>query len=131
MRLNFSTEDDRDRAFSLLNSTLFYWFYQVRTNCRDFNPTDFKSFPSPRLLKRTCVRQRSVYGFRSKAPAGTVLLLTALLERLATNSFMRRAKSTIDEVDCVLAGHYGFSSVELDFLINYDIKYRMGQDADD
>ncbi len=28
-----------------------------------------------------------------------------------------------------LAKHYGFTDEELDFIINYDIKYRMGQDA--
>ena len=26
----------------------------------------------------------------------------------------------------VLAKHYGFTDEELDFIINYDIKYRMG-----
>jgi hypothetical protein len=30
-----------------------------------------------------------------------------------------------------LAEHYGFTSEELDFIINYDLKYRMGQDAAD
>jgi hypothetical protein len=28
----------------------------------------------------------------------------------------------------VLARHYGFTDEEFDFIINYDIKYRMGQD---
>jgi hypothetical protein len=27
-----------------------------------------------------------------------------------------------------LARHYGFSEEELDFIINYDIKYRMGKE---
>ena len=35
-------------------------------------------------------------------------------------------KSIIDEIDRVLAKHYGFTDEELDFIINYDIKYRMG-----
>ena len=35
----------------------------------------------------------------------------------------------IDEIDRVLAAHYGFTDEELDFIINYDIKYRMGRDA--
>jgi hypothetical protein len=30
----------------------------------------------------------------------------------------------------VLAAHYGFTDEELDFIINYDIKYRMGRDAE-
>jgi hypothetical protein len=29
----------------------------------------------------------------------------------------------------VLAAHYGFTEEELDFIINYDIKYRMGRES--
>jgi len=30
----------------------------------------------------------------------------------------------------VLAVHYGFTDEELDFIINYDIKYRMGRETE-
>jgi cupin superfamily acireductone dioxygenase involved in methionine salvage len=44
-----------------------------------------------------------------------------------TQSFkMSKSKPIIDEIDKVLAKHYGFTEEELDFIINYDIKYRMG-----
>jgi len=33
----------------------------------------------------------------------------------------------IDKIDCLLAQHYGFTDEKLDFIINYDIKYRMGR----
>lgn len=39
-----------------------------------------------------------------------------------------KAKPIIDEIDLVLAHHYGFTEEELDFIINYDIKYRMGDE---
>ena len=39
------------------------------------------------------------------------------------------SKPIIDEIDRVLAQHYGFTEEELDFIINYDIKYRMGRDG--
>ena len=39
------------------------------------------------------------------------------------------AKDIIDQIDQVLAKHYGFNNEELDFIINYDIKYRMGRDG--
>jgi len=29
----------------------------------------------------------------------------------------------------MFARHYGFTDEELEFIINYDIKYRMGKDA--
>jgi hypothetical protein len=37
-----------------------------------------------------------------------------------------QSKTIIDEIDTVLAKHYGFTPEELDYIINYDIKYRMG-----
>jgi hypothetical protein len=37
-----------------------------------------------------------------------------------------KSKPIIDKIDKVLAQHYGFTEEELDFIINYDIKYRMG-----
>ena len=40
--------------------------------------------------------------------------------------YMKMSKPIIDEIDRVLAKHYGFTDEELDFIINYDIKYRMG-----
>ena len=40
--------------------------------------------------------------------------------------YPRHSKPIIDEIDRVLAKHYGFTEEELDFIINYDIKYRMG-----
>jgi hypothetical protein len=39
-------------------------------------------------------------------------------------------KSRLRKIDRVLAAHYGFTDEELDFIINYDIKYRMGRDAE-
>lgn len=43
-----------------------------------------------------------------------------------------RSNATItDQIDTVLARHYGLTEEELDFFINYDIKYRMGRFNDD
>ncbi|MBM4423961.1 MAG: hypothetical protein FJ030_11290 [Chloroflexi bacterium] len=42
--------------------------------------------------------------------------------------YPRNSKLIIDEIDRVLAKHYGFTEEELDFIINYDIKYRMGRE---
>lgn len=46
--------------------------------------------------------------------------------------YPKMSKELIDEIDVVLAKHYGLSADELDFIVNYDIKYRMGgADGDD
>ena len=51
-------------------------------------------------------------------------------ERREVNYFVGKSKKLIDEIDRTLAQHYGFTDEELDFIINYDIKYRMGREAD-
>jgi hypothetical protein len=42
---------------------------------------------------------------------------------------LRLAKLIIDEIDAVRAKHHGFSDEELDVIVNYDIKFRLGRDA--
>ena len=43
----------------------------------------------------------------------------------------KACKSQIDAIDCELGRHYRFTEEELDFVVNYDFKYRMGRDEDD
>ena len=39
--------------------------------------------------------------------------------------YPRLSKSIIDKIDCVLQEHFCFSDEELDYLVNFDIKYRV------
>ena len=41
---------------------------------------------------------------------------------------MKLSKPIIDEIDKLLAKSNGFTEEELDFIINYDMKYRMGDE---
>jgi hypothetical protein len=41
----------------------------------------------------------------------------------------RQAKPVVDHIDRQLAKRYGFTLEELDFIINYDAKYRIGEDS--
>jgi hypothetical protein len=36
----------------------------------------------------------------------------------------------VDKIDTIMAEYYGFTVEELDFILNYDIKYRVGIDND-
>ena len=69
-------------------------------------------------------------------------LVNDLMDELRSNSerivygkaevdqfYVAPCKPIIDEIDRVLAKHYGFTEEELDFIINYDIKYRMGREG--
>ena len=42
-----------------------------------------------------------------------------------------KSKPIMDLIDAELSKHYGFTDEELDFIISYDIKYRMGDELND
>ncbi|MEW6380496.1 MAG: transposase [bacterium] len=127
-KMAFASNMIRDRAFCILNSTLFYWFYQVRTNCRDFNPSDYKSFPVPKSFGNEDM-SKTAYKLKNQLDKSAEIIAAShsITGAIRYEQFRpRTCKPIIDEIDRVLARHYGFTEEELDFIINYDIKYRMG-----
>ena len=129
----FPDERLRNRAFVVMNSSLFYWFYQVRTNCRDFNPSDYRTFPLPEIpdgggLEKLAANLQQALD--DSAYFATIKhSQTGVIE---VEQFRPRyAKPVIDSVDRLLGQFYGLTADELDFIINYDIKYRLGRDAEE
>jgi hypothetical protein len=50
--------------------------------------------------------------------------------RTETQSFkIQKSKPIIEEIDVALARHFGLTEEELDFVINFEIKFRMGADT--
>jgi len=45
--------------------------------------------------------------------------------------YPKASKPIADRIDRVLGQHYGFTGEELDFILNYDIKYRLGRGAEE
>lgn len=118
---------------SILNSTLYFWYYVMNSDARTNNPSDLKDFP---IAFET---------IREEDKEKLTLLCDSLMMELQNNAIMvdavyrtgdvrfaqylpAQSKLIIDEIDKVLAKHYGFTEEELDFIINYDIKYRMGDE---
>ncbi len=118
---------------SLFSSSLFFLNYHSKSNCRDLNPTDLTQFKFPasilneeKLIDLSSRLQNSLvenswFQIRNQKQTGEVKIQSF------TSS---QSKPIIDEIDKVLAQHYGFTEEELDFIINYDIKYRMGKELD-
>ena len=120
------------QAVAVISSSTFWWYYSCHFDM--FNLADYM-----------------IFGFRFSKPSKEVLdslekiggqLLKSLKDNSQTkivasrtqgevtqnNFVVSKSKPIIDEIDRVLASHYGFTGEELDFIINYDIKYRMGRE---
>ena len=121
-------------CITLLSSNLFWWWYTVTSNLRDLNPSDIQGFKFPLtiLSDSTLVKLGKEY-LRDLQNNSTMLTrIQKQTGETQTQSFkISLSKPIIDEIDKVLAKHYGFTEEELDFIINYDIKYRMGKELEE
>ena len=132
--LSFATRQNRDIALACLSSALFYWFNVVNSDCRNLNKREILGFRIPKLpLCDTDafpqILSRLMASYNTNSTHRTVLYKGVGNVTVQYFNF-RPSKPIIDEIDTVLAEHYGFTSEELDFLLNYDIKYRLGRGAE-
>ena len=125
---------DRYVFIALLSSNLFYFHYSVFSDFRHVNIADFDGFAfNYAELPVSVAHTLSTLG-KTLMQSYTDNLEWRMCDYVGSIGkcqvpFYRQgaSKPIIDEIDHVLAGHYGFTDEELDFIINYDIKYRMGR----
>lgn len=132
--IKFSTNEQAKAALCCLNSALFYWFVTVVSDCRHVNKREVDSFPvNLALLAEEYGDQLAKLSMELMShlqATSETRVMTFKHDRLTVQCIIpKHSKPIIDQIDRVLARHYGFTPEELDFIINYDIKYRMGRDA--
>ena len=125
---------DRYVIISSVSSDVFWWYYSSHFDM--FNLGDYQ-----------------IFGFRLSNLSNLIIEIlkeigkkyehslekNAIIKNVQTGHgivsqkqyYVRKSKPIIDEIDKVLAKHYGFTEEELDFIINYDIKYRMGDELNE
>ena len=119
----------RDCLTCLFNSNLFYWYFASYSDCYHITKSDIHRF-------RLDIDLNQMNGF--------VQICSSLMMDIDKNSITketfyksrgkivyqefhpRHSKSIIDKIDTILAEHYNLTEKELDYIINYDVKYRMG-----
>lgn len=130
--IGFDSDSVRDLFLALLNSNLFYWLLTVQSDCRNLNKREVLAAPFEcELAKPPIIKKLGDLSHK---------LMQELLQNAKTLkigdlriqcTYPKFSKRLIDETDGVLATHFGFNAEELDFLINYDIKYRMGDELEE
>jgi hypothetical protein len=115
---------------ALLNSSTYYQFFTAYTDSRHINPSDVNDFPFD--LNQTADPVKNSLTVLSKELEDSMIANTNLWRKsglLIESVDSRSTKQIIDEIDYILLKHYRFTKEELDFIINYDIKFRVGQNG--
>lgn len=128
--------NDKISSFELvaiLNTNLFWWYYANFFDLYNFKDYMIFHFPYSSDGKNESKElSRLGKSLMKSYEHNTVENTQFIQSRQQTTVFESfnpsKSKPIIDEIDTVLARHYGFTEEELDFIINYDIKYRMGDE---
>ena len=120
-----ATSRERQGALAaILNSSLFFWFWEVVSDCWHLTKrelidfaVDIDAFPPESL------RELAELGRRLEED------LEAKKEYVGTSQIdyeykHKKSKPILDEIDFALAKHYGLTDEELDYIVNYNAKFR-------
>ena len=116
---------------SMINSSLFFWYWESVGDCYHVTNKEILTIGVPQLPSDVNVLESKLKmllsDYANKMSVIEKREKTGLTKQ--EEFYPKYSKSIIDEIDQVLAKHFGFTNEELDFIINYDIKYRMGRGA--
>lgn len=133
----FKTTDEIKQKciMALLNSSLAYFYWMICSEGYHFGRHEVLDFPAN-------INNISNINKKILAEAATNLMSDYQQNLVRKNRNQRNtcveydefrpklSKMIMDKIDNILAKHFGFTDEELDFIINYDIKYRMGRDSE-
>ncbi len=120
------------QAVAIISSSTFWWYYSCHFdmfNLKDYMIFGFRfSDASPETLNQLSkLGKEYLKSLEHNAEVKTINSKTkGTIEQ--KQFVVSKSKSIIDEIDKVLAQHYKFNADELEFIINYDIKNRMGKE---
>ena len=128
----FDSATKADYYMSALNSNLYWWYYSL--NYDMFNQTDANILDFQLSYNEKIEINIFAKILEEDLDKNKTLLVTNKKDGDTNVSYAynkRLSKSIIDKIDKALAEHYGFTEEELDFIINYDIKYRIGDELNE
>ena len=131
--MKFDSQVGRDGVLAFLNSTLFYWLVTLFSDCRNLNKreidmTRLNLNDKDRIQRLSNIAQELMDDIQANSEILTINYRTGGILRIQS-TYPRLSKAIIDKIDRALAQHYDFTDEEIDFIINYDIKYRMGREG--
>lgn len=131
-RLCFQNELDALCVMAMLNSSLFYLWFILLSDCRHLNRREIENFPagldrmdSSAKEKLAETGQKLVRDYRKNARRKSAYYMTTGQVEY-DEYYPGLSKPIIDEIDRILARHFGFTPEEIDFIIGFDVRYRTG-----
>lgn len=137
--LYFSSKKLCYAVIAILSSNSFFLHYIIWSSCQVVNSRDFNfdiqlTTMSSHLLDALAQygeKLQNDYQVHSHIKKRTYSKKGRNFIMEKQHFFIKYSKPIIDNIDMLLGKYYNFTEEELDFIINYDIKYRMGDELNE
>lgn len=116
-------------ACAILNSSLFYVYFIAYGDCFHLSDALATGFPvSNRVIQNAGLADlgRGLQASLTRNAIRKTIQTKDGSEIAYAEFYASKSKPIIDEIDRLLADQYGFTVEERDFIMNYDVKFRMG-----
>lgn len=125
--LFFDSASSKEMVFSLLNSSLFYIWYSAFSDGFHLADGLVKSFPVKQTINSSAFAKHSLLLEKDIKNNSYRTTRNTKTDDIEIESFrLNLSKTLLDSIDKSIGSIYSFTESEIDFIINYDIKYRMG-----
>lgn len=119
---------------AVINSSLFYWYWTISSDCRHLTKDNILSFPIDlgRLTKEKAnvldklVDELMISYKKNSEPK--VVNMKSVGEIEYAEFKPQKSKIIIDNIDKVLGEFLNFTQEEVEFIVNYDIRFRVGEE---
>ena len=130
--IQINSEFSNSGIGAFISSSLFYWNYIAYTDCRNLTKTFIDSFNCPSELASSNVLSNTGVSLFADYEANKYRKDTFYASTgrnvIYDEYYPKKSKNFLDKVDSIVSKYFKFSETELDFIINFDIKYRMGDE---
>jgi len=144
IRNGLSTTSTADRPFKMregssplatvavLNSTMHFWFWTNFSDCRNKTYSVMLDMPIDKsLLSDQVLIDLGSKLMDSYQAYGERKIRDGRNTTVFTEFYPKRSKDLIDEIDRHIGRNLGLTALEMDYILNFDVKFRMGADEDD
>ena len=135
--MQFDNRDLLSMVTGVVNSNLFWCFYVIFASFHHVNPPDILEFPVDFEEMDSLERKQLIHS--SERLMGEMQAKSEIRQRIHKGGHISKIQTFIpslskpfnDAIDYILKRHYDFTDDEFDYIVNYDIKYRMSENMEE
>ena len=134
--LYFDNKNHSDIVLAALNSSIFYWFF-IKIGGRDMPihiienfSIDVTKFSESEIQKIQKILKKLMIDLKKNSEIHCSKRSINNTEIESTHFYPKKSRKIIYELDDIFMNHYKFSNDEINYIKDFDIEFRMGDNTD-